>query len=751
MPSSAEISGTGLDLNKGFFNQSVEVTLNGYANVSHDSDVYFALYNNNVELDDKIAAEWVTSNRDTNQFQAKYQIKLEDKSSIKLNLSAKIIANGQESKLCPLTLEQGRQTRSDEFLLENIPPVISDYQIGDEYWNFVGFNAKDDESGVSNVIVTVSDEKGNSKVFESDENKHYYPYRLEGFNGEVTVTITVTDKAGNTAKYISNKNVDGNKPEIDSISYQYKNEEDNWVEATSSVLHDYDYGLFANVPIRIVIRAHDTGDETTYSGIEIVKLFDDTYEIPNKFEKVMKTEEVELDDGTIKTQDTDEVEYYYFDIDSCKYNNLKVEVKDKAGNGTEEEIGQMVIETDSPNGEIDNPNFSSHIDANNTDWYGVDTQDERIIFKISDNQSGIASVVIKDGNTILNPNEKDFTKNNEIEYKKEYSFPIKTFKNGSHKLTVETVDNCGNSSSESVAFNTDFTRPDGEINFVTSPKIIEVDGEKQNWFNGCGAESEKVVFSLKISDVNPYKVFYSFVNSESQVVYKNELSYITDDGEKIYELEIDDDAAKIELEQNHYLDVCVTFVDQAGNKSTYDGEEGHREIAPIRFYKDLSYPKIDSVSVSKTETGLDKVLRVLTFGIYSNNNIKYTVKASDIEFDSGLTDDSVILAFGDSKYEMKHENANTYSFVLDASDKKIMSGEINVSVTDQYGLTVDRIVHYSEDFDVIQGTSEEPYFTSGLDNTKSRAFMIDKNLPVVAFNQLNSDGKERNDGTIWLK
>ncbi len=749
----AEISGAGLDLNKGVFNQSVEVTLNGYANVPRNSDVYFVLYNNNIELDAKITAEWITSNRNTNQFQAKYQIKLEEESSIKLNLSAKIVANGQGSELCSLTLRQDRQTRSDEFLLENIPPVISDYRTGNKYWNVVGFNANDYESGVSNVVVTVSDKKGNSKVFESNENKYYYQYDLnqQGFNGNVTVTIEVTDKAGNTAKYIDgSKIVDGNPPEIKSISYQYKNEEDNWVEATSSVLHKYAYGQFANVPIRIVIYADDTGDKTTYSGIKTVELFDDTDKILNNYEKVMKTEEVELDDGTIEKRNTDEVEYYYFDIDSCRYDNLIVRVGD-GHSFTDKEIGCMVIETDSPNGEIDKPAFISHIDANNTDWYGIDMQNKIITVKVSDNQSGIASVVIKDGDTILNPDEKDFTENSEIEYKKEYSFPIKIFEDGLHKLTVETVDNCGNSYSKSIAFNTDFTRPNGEINFVTKPKKIEVEGEIQNWFNGCGAESEKVVFSLEISDVNPYKVIYSFVNSESQVVYENELSCITNDGENIYELEINDAAAKIELEQNHYLDVYVTLVDQTGNKSTYDDEEGHHEIAPIRFYKDLSYPKINSVSVSKTETGLDKVLRVLTFGIYSNNNIRYTVKASDIEFDSGLADNSIILAFEDSKYEMKREDANTYSFVLDAGNNKVMSEEINVSVTDKYGLTADRTVHYSEDFDIIEGTSEEPYFTSGLDNTKSRTFTIDKNLPDVAFNQLNSDGKERNDGTIWLK
>lgn len=738
--SMAEISGDNLDLKKGYYNQSVVITLSGYAAASREAEVYFTLYNNNTILEEEIVANWVkVDQQGYSQYQAQYQIDIKENSSIVLNLSAIMTVDGQNSDLTSITLKQGRQIQNGTLTLENIPPTIS-YKTG--YWNTVQFNANDYDSGVSNVVVTVFDNNGKRKVFESNENKYYYHYDLnqQGFNGKVTVTIEVTDKAGNTQTYIdSDKIVDGNPPEIKSVTFQYEITDGKWTDASSSVFHTYSYGRFANVPIRIVIEADDTGDETTYRGIETVELYNDTTRISSSYEKVMKTE--------------DEVAYYYFDIDSCQYENLIVKVGD-GNNYTYQEIGSMVIETQAPIGEIDKPSFSNHVNENNTDWYGIGIQDGKITIKVTDEQSGIAKVIIKDGNTILNPDEKDFTTNDKIEYSKEYYFPIKdTFKDGSHELSVEIVDNCGNNNSKNItlSFNTDFNNPSGTVSFVTDPKIIEIDGEKQNWFNGCGAESEKVVFALKISDDNPYKVVYSFINSESQAVYESNLLYITAEGEKVYEVEVNDAEAKIELEQKHYLDVCVTFIDQAGNSSTYDDETGHHEIVPVRFYKDLGYPTINSVSVSKTETGLDKVLRVLSFGIYSNNNINYTVEASDIEFDSGLANNSVIISFGETEYVMTRDSKNTYSYEVKAGDERVLSGEIAVTVTDRYGLKAERTIHYSKDFDVIHGTSKKPYFTLGKSETESRAFMIDKNSPTVKFEPLVSDGRERNDGTIWVK
>lgn len=757
----AEISGDDLDLNNGYYNKSVVITLSGYAIASKESETHFTLYNNNDVLVEDIPATWINVNQQGySRFEAQYQIDLKENSSIVLNLSAVMTVDSQSSDTTSITLKQGKQIQNGTFTLENIPPTISNYKTGNKYRNKVGFKANDYESGVSNVVVTVSDQKGNSKVFESNDNKDYYEYDLnqQGLNGKVTVTINVTDKAGNTATYIDgNKIVDGNPPEIKSIHFRYENISGEWVSARTSILHTYSYGRFANVPIRIVIEADDTGDETTYSGIESVELYNDTNKILSSYGKVMKTEDVELDDGTIETRETNEVAYYYFDIDSCQYENLIVKVGD-GNNYTDQEIGRMVIETQSPTGEINAPPFSNHVDANDTNWYGISVQDNSITIRVTDEQSGIASVIIKDGSTILNSDEKDFTTHSGVQNSWEYHFPIReTFKDGSHELSVEITDNCGNTNSKSIAlsFNTDFNRPDGTISFVTEPKVIEIDGEIQNWFNGCGAESEKVVFTLEISDINPYKVIYSFVNSESQKTYESELLYVKDDGTSVYAVEIDDMDAKIELDKKHYLDVYVTFVDQAGNSSSYDDETGHHEVAPIRFYKDLSYPTIESVSVSRTESGLDKVLRVLTFGIYSNNNIKYTVNASDIEFDSGLAETAVSISYdGNALDNVKYEEGGIYSAVVNADDVNVLTGSIEVSVEDRYGHKVVKHEHYSSDDSqivMINGTREEPYFTKGNDFTDSWDFMIDKNPPIVSFEQLVSDGQERTDGTVWFK
>ena len=75
-----------------------------------------------------------------------------------------------------------------------------------------------------------------------------------------------------------------------------------------------------------------------------------------------------------------------------------------------------------------------------------------------------------------------------------------------------------------------------------------------------------------------------------------------------------------------------------------DGNQIENTAKPVEVFKDFEKPTINQVSVTKTETGFDRVLRILSFGIYSNDKIRVTVQASDASNDSGLAEDAVWMA-----------------------------------------------------------------------------------------------------------
>lgn len=754
MDDTVEISGNGLDIKKGAFNQSVKITLTGSANAEN---AYFVLYNNNESkpiaehIDAKLIAVLnQNGGQFINKFQGQYQIELPENSSIGLNLSAKMVANGQESDIKSLGLEQGSQTYNDKFVLENIPPEITNYQTGHQWWNVVQFGASDSETQIENVTVTVSDKKGTTKTFESTENNGFYQFDLNncGFNGTVNVVIEVRDKAGNTAKYVDgNKVVDGNPPEIKSVTFQYENTNKEWVGADSTILRTYSYGKFANVPIRVVVKADDTGDEKTYNGIKSVELYDNNTLISSDYHKVMKTEQKELEDGTIEIIETNEVDYYYFDIESCQYDNLIVKVGD-GNNYTEKKIGCFVIEKQSPTGEIDKPDFSRSV--NGTDWYGLNIGNGEIKISVSDQTSGIASVIIKDGTTILNEDESDFTSRNEVVNSKEYTFPITdNFKDGSHDLSVEITDNCGNTNSKDItlSFNTDFTPPSGEIKLVNTSKMKIIDG--QYWFD----IKDDIKFNFTIDDTNPYQVAWIVDGSAK----KTDGAIAFGDGIKTVSLTSTESGAALDENGEHKYIVSAVFYDEAGNSTEIDtnGNAIENTVKSIEVFKDFAPPTINNVTVSKTESGLDRVLRILSFGIYSNDKIQYTVKASDMQNDSGLASDAVWIAtkkdavypddFVEMQYDGEKDGQHSYTFAIPADGsvypelmETAMSGKIAVHVTDKFG-------HNSDDFVKINGGDG----TIGDAETNSKNFMIEQIKPAITINKPDSDGETRTDNTTW--
>ena len=87
-------------------------------------------------------------------------------------------------------------------------------------------------------------------------------------------------------------------------------------------------------------------------------------------------------------------------------------------------------------------------------------------------------------------------------------------------------------------------------------------------------------------------------------------------------------------------------------------------------YGDITPPEVENFSFSRSETGTDKLLSFLTFGIYSNNKIKVTVTAKDLaEDEKGNKTVS-----GIDYPEENHAEIQLYSV---ANQDKITAGDYN--------------------------------------------------------------------------
>lgn len=278
-----------------------------------------------------------------------------------------------------------------------------------------------------------------------------------------------------------------------------------------------------------------------------------------------------------------------------------------------------------------------------------------------DPESGIRSVLVRDGDI-----EIGNWKREDSDYNRNISIPIKNFEEGEHHLTVEIIDNAGNSNEFSMYsdddttvkvldFSTDFTPPKGKIGLNENSIAVEINEER--WFEW----HDDIIFDFEIEDDHPQRVDWTIKkpNSQSNVPVEAESNSLSfpksdnDENEFVVSLkpskyndtpdENDNGFYNDALDENgdHSYEVTAIFYDEAGNSNIDNAPEEDSEIKPLTVHKDYDAPKIDKVSVSWKATAFQQVLRVLTFGIYSNDRIKVEVLASERVGDSGLGEDSV--------------------------------------------------------------------------------------------------------------
>ena len=770
-----------LDLTKKASNQSVRIVFTGRA-VADSASLQISI--NGEEQETLIEGTIDGTEKDGDKrtiFKFVYDINLEENMIINLdNIGAlMIIDNTTVASVDKVQLRDNAGHQDSSFMLDSIPPEVTGFEAkGNKLSIYVSENGSGVDNWYHRVVDFDNDWNNWSQSFEQD---HYVIdfWQLNVESGNYNVAVRFVDKAGNeVVKTMKDIKTDKDAPLIDASSikvfYGTKNEDGTitWDSSAATNIPAYKYGVFSSRPMRIEVKATDN------NSISSLQLRSDNNNVINKKDKVVtKTvESTDPDTGdpiTSEVQETIE-DVYWIDVINGAYKNARIIANDGYSDSEPLYVWQifekyygslakeatltsdLVVEASPALVNITNqPNYSNTTEDEEGAiiyWYGNSViQDEHgnprsanISVKIEDNSSGIASVYVKDGASIIS--SKDYTAENHKTESDQIDISIADFKDGSHTIKIIATDNAGNVNSETqLVFSTDFSLPSGTIDFDSSdnsaqPVICQVNGEDTYWFDGVAGQADTVQFKVIADDGHPAKAEYYIINANNQTLKHDTIPSFDIDSTALF----NDSGVEMPGDSEHYYDVKVVIYDEAGNKT---------ELNPLRYYRDCTIPTISKVSVNKTESAGEYVLRILTFGLYSNDDVKITVEVEEPDNDSGLKDNSVEIRFSEDGDPVTNvsKDGKAYSCILTSGELSKLSGEILLKVTDQYGLCSTKTVHYTDTFELIYGTREDPLFTKGLNETASHSFMIDKEKPIITPPSLVSDGVAGADGKVWFK
>lgn len=378
----------------------------------------------------------------------------------------------------------------------------------------------------------------------------------------------------------------------------------------------------------------------------------------------------------------------------------------------------LIVENDSP--VIDFGNFLElgHRDAQDRVWFG--STDGETVFTVTASDfpealcSGLYRVTVMDNDTLLA--QFDVTQDDAGTILPQYtvSFPIRDFGDGEHRIHVTAEDNCGNSSSATVTFFMDTAMPTALSPMAVSPAAVELDGNQ--WFH----VNDTLVFRADALDgASGLKNITVFVNDQPFSFYSENI---------------------ISDETGTYVLATVACSGHSGNRFTVfsqvtDFAGNTVASAPVTVYVDTQAPVITKCTVEKQNTLWDRILNILTFGIYTNDTLIFRVYTADGELDSGIAWATVQHAGMTGPQALEYVGDNAFTFTLSAGSS-VFESTLDIVVFDRYGnrsLSCARI-EGAEDGKVLDGTY----------------VMIETVPPVLTFEIPGADGIPREDGQIWF-
>jgi len=761
------------------YNKDVEITITAFAK---SEKATISLKNNNKSIIESkemalVGTEDDGENKGKNKFEYKYTFTAPSSGVYKItNLQAYVSEEiGEESGWIPLQLKDKNDYNCDDLRLECEVPHIEcrggPWKEKDNYK--FEMHAYDHEV----KIVSIEYKIDNMQWIKEDVSKmnywNMYPsgrdyswqmyIPISKLNPDKnTIYVRAVDEAGNIKIIYRYPSAAGwgiyneISPELfnDTVNtikeielYYYNSQNDNWIKiSNASSLGASEFGNAINKPLQIRVKSDKT-NKIYINGALMQSLDSDDSESD---EKVFKYDfGIGTDDDVI-----------------FRINEVNADIgldapalSDKLGFKLNSK--HLTIEDTKPSSTLKRPDFAKNNVSVSDKWYGINEENGKFEINVKDDKSGIRSIQIKDNGSNISGSKSPikYSINESQEFKEitgelsEINFsaldgstknvkiiiPVGIFEDNSHSLEIKVYDNAGNyetgfisingnanqqtntdtgiKSNKPFEFSTDFTRPTGEITVDPSGSIII---DKKLWFD----RSDNVGLDFTITDDNPNKVIW-----KSNGVW---LEQKFPDGEADISAFLND--VNSPLSTDHSYTISAVFYDKAGNSSKENPVESKT------FYKDIENPVIDSVSVSRApESGFGKVLRIISFGIFSNDKVIVSVKAHDADRDSGLNNASLEISLNDGKsYEGMTYDNEVYKYSIPVSDNP-KSGIIAIRVTDRFG-------HQSDIFEKITSGDEG---SVGDSETASKDFIIEEIQPSVSLTIPASDGITRTDSNIW--
>ncbi|MEE0060615.1 MAG: hypothetical protein UE295_07300 [Acutalibacteraceae bacterium] len=526
-----------------------------------------------------------------------------------------------------------------------------------------------------------------------------------------SLTLRITDKVGNVRDEGPKFDTVGSdmlSPNIDSIQIQ-KADENEAGDQTTDINYSAD-GTFFNDAVNIIVTVNDNEDKDGYYATGVKEVIIDgqpleRVENTNKF--ILRVDcNTQIDDLSVTVKDGNLLSRTLPATEIADHGPIK--------------SNKLMIEQTRPR--IDSGNYESmgYEDDGGRIWFGEGDLGDSITIKFDDTdgsmKSGLKSFSIKD---IADENGKNINTPIAFQiYENDIKFSISEFNEGEHNLLVELYDNCGNKDTANIVFFKDIVKPQEGMVSIKSPEV-KVMIDSNMWFNG----DDEIIFCVDTFDNSSGVKEISLNINESSFVFDDDNITFEEDG-KCYVKVSSNDVADVEYTGKEY--VVTGFITDFANNTV--------PVKQLIVYKDFDDPTIEKITVAKKSDALDKILSVLTFGIYSNDILVVKAYTIDSDNDSGI-DYATIQYIGLSEPKnMTDEGDGVFLYELPVSDNVFVS-YITIKVYDKYG----KVNTASPDISNVEGT-----LSSG-----KNLVMIETVKPKITPNLPENESVGRDDDQVW--
>lgn len=769
---------------------SVKITV--YADLTYNMPITFTLSDGQTVTDD---APIFDEQSKSYKAHAEFILGLdEDETSQTFELSCKI-ENGDKSEDYDLQLKVNEnQSTVSKLIIDRQNPNIDELKAENnscDHLYCANGKFSDNETGIKTIKYRWDYKLDSNQQWEIYNNNNFShdpgtevsfytnrtwnsPNSTEGDeHGNHYFEIEITDNAGNktTKEYITN-GADTQAPIVTYIRLEKKID-----SAWKKVINCLSFGNFINSDLTLLLKVEDTAEsESDISGVKSVELVDGSDENAKL-----------ISEKAILTADKEGM-YSYTVSPDININSWNVRLTDNVGCSKCYSI-KSLLQSDVAKEEQKENIITGEIEEKTTetmDWSALKSdkwifdktspeiefpnkgkvgEDDSVLYY--NNEGGNLTIDVTDDGSLKNIKVieeyklNDTGKYNESEIyssdsfssitlSKQYQIDTKKLKTGWYKYTVTAQDFAGNSESvKSIEIYVDHAEPTGAISVIDpiSPNFVDLkdesSSETQNWirekdssgnyvpvtfrFDAYRKGSKIKKMTLDIVGKNDQFKHFEFFSKKGQITEEDSVYYVTamistDPSSENY----------LEFTENNIYEVKAQIEAASCNKS--------QEIS-YTLHVDTENPVVENFNVEKKNSAARTILNVLTFGVFANDSLKFTVKVKDGQNDIGLDHVNISYIDVDNKKVSKEMNGGeggVYTCELDI-DTKVFQSNIVVEA-------VDKISKSSKNAPNIQNTTGDKQTQNG--NT---FVMLETVTPTLQVVLPPTDSSTRSNDQIWYR